>query len=57
LDLEALIRAVKLEQQVVIGADMNDHVGWCAREYDGTHGGHGYGNRNEERSDIPEMAQ
>jgi len=38
LNLEALIKALKLEERVV-----NGHVGWCAREYDGVHGGHGMG--------------
>jgi len=41
----------------VIGADMNGHVGLEAGGYEGVHGGHGFGDRNEEGSNLLEMAE
>ena len=56
-DLEALIRPIPNTEQIVIGADMNGHVGEDCGGYEEVHGGHGYGARNEEGSNLLEMAQ
>ena len=57
VDVEALSRTVKVDEHIVIGADMNGQVVCCAGEYDGIHVGHGYENGNDEGRDILEMAQ
>jgi len=48
---------VPINERVVIGADMNGHVGLEAGGYEGVHGGHGFGDRNEEGSNLLEMAE
>ena len=56
-ELETLARSVPQSEQLVIGADMNGHVGSDANGYEGIHGGYGYGVRNEEGSRFLEMVQ
>ena len=41
---------------VIIGGDLNGHVGKEVNGYEGVHGGYGYGIRNTEDEDILEMA-
>jgi hypothetical protein len=47
VNVEALTKTVKADAHIVIGADMNGHVERGAGEYDGAHGGHGYGDIND----------
>jgi hypothetical protein len=56
-DLEAVIRNIPATEHLVMGADMNGHVGTDINGYEGVHGGHGYGIRNEEGDRFLEMAQ
>ena len=56
-DMEALIRSIPDTERVVIGADMNSHVGTMDDTYVEVHGGHGYGRQNEDGSRFLEMAQ
>lgn len=56
-DFEALIRSMPAAEKVVVGADMNGHVGANTDGYEGVHGGHGYGSRNDEGVSLLEAAQ
>ena len=56
-DMETLIRSVPATDQIVIGADMNGHVGMKDEAYVHVHGGHGYGQQNTEGGALLEMAQ
>jgi len=56
-EVEALVRGIPADEKVIIGADMNGHVGVNTAGYEGVHGGYGYGNRNEEGIRLLEMAQ
>ena len=51
------IRSMPATEHLVIGADMNGHVGEDAVGYDGVHGGHGFGSRNEEGNRLLEIVQ
>jgi len=57
MDLEAFVRAVPINERVVIGADMNGHIGLEAEGNEGVHGGHGFADRNEEGRNLLEMAE
>ena len=50
------MHAVKDEEIVVIGGDLNRHVGKNCDRYDGVHGGYGYGVTNVEGEKILEFA-
>ena len=52
-----MVGEVKESEVLVIGGDLNGHVGKDCDGYDGVHGGHGYGERNEEGEKILDMAQ
>jgi len=41
---------------VVLAGDTNGHVGSNSVDYDGTHGGYGFGDRNTDSSRILEFA-
>ena len=56
-DLEDMVGKVKKSEVLVIGGDLNGHVGKDCDGYDEVHGGHGYGERNEEGEKILDMAQ
>ena len=45
------------DEKLVIGGDLNGHVGGESNGYDGVHGDHGYGLRNEEGEKILDLAQ
>uniref|UniRef100_UPI00358FD06E craniofacial development protein 2-like n=1 Tax=Myxine glutinosa TaxID=7769 RepID=UPI00358FD06E len=47
---------VKDEEVVVVGGDLNGHVGRSMDSFDGVHGGYGYGVRNGEGERILEFA-
>jgi exonuclease III len=51
-ELMELVAGMGKGEEVVIGGDMNGHVGESAEGYEEAHGGHGYGTRNEEGERI-----
>ncbi|GKG21374.1 craniofacial development protein 2-like protein, partial [Tanacetum coccineum] len=46
--LDELVRECPPDQRLIIGGDLNGHIGAATDEYTGVHGGFGYGARNEE---------
>ncbi|XP_063609372.1 craniofacial development protein 2-like [Penaeus indicus] len=46
--LEQSVREIPGEEEIILGADLNCHVGETAGGYEVCHGGFGYGLRNEE---------
>ena len=48
MDLEGLIKEVSEDEKLVIGDDLHGHVGRESNGYDGVHGDHGHGLRNED---------
>ena len=54
-DLISLTSKVGDNEFLIIGGDLNGHVGKDADGYQGIHGGYGYGNRNVEGERILEM--
>ncbi|MDL1135817.1 hypothetical protein PS057_20960 [Yersinia pestis] len=55
-DLEGVLLEIPQGEMVFIGGDLNGHVGRDVDGYIGVHGGHGYGNRNEEGKNILEFS-
>ena len=55
-DLEGVLLEIPQGEMVFIGGDLNGHVGRDGDGYIGVHGGHGFGNRNEEGKDILEFS-
>ncbi|KFD54743.1 hypothetical protein M513_04443 [Trichuris suis] len=51
-DLEALISSIPEEEYLLLGADLNGHVGKMKDDAGACHGGHGYGARNQEGERI-----
>src|SRR3989442_1313419 len=56
LSLSKIVDDIGQEEFVVIGGDMNGHVGEKVAGYEGVHGGKGYGVRNTEREMLLEFA-
>src|SRR3989442_494730 len=56
LALSRLVDEIGEEEFLVIGGDMNGHVGAKAAGYEGVHGGKGYGVRNTEGEMLLEFA-
>ena len=56
LALSRLVDEIGQEEFLVIGGDMNGHVGAKAAGYEGVHGGKGYGVRNTEGEMLLEFA-
>ncbi|KAJ0177749.1 hypothetical protein K1T71_006622 [Dendrolimus kikuchii] len=50
-----VLRGIPLSQGVVLGGDLNGHVGKTWEEFDCVHSGFGYGSRNAEGEDILRM--
>ena len=46
--LEQIMTNIKLEEEILIGADLNGHVGRDRSGLEQEHGGHVFGDRNEE---------
>lgn len=38
--------------EIFVGGDLNGHVGWRPDGYQGVHGGHGFGERNDDGNRI-----
>ncbi|GJS91806.1 retrovirus-related pol polyprotein LINE-1, partial [Tanacetum coccineum] len=54
--LDELVRECPTDQRLIIGGDLNGHIGAAADGYAGVHGGFGFGDRNEEGCTILEFA-
>ena len=48
--------SIPQNEMVVLAGDTNGHVGSNSVDYDGTHGGYGFGDRNTDSSRILEFA-
>ena len=55
--MEELIRPFSEKDKIVIGADLNRHIGRGNTGYERWHGGFGYGERNQEGDNILEFTQ
>jgi hypothetical protein len=51
-ELDALVSSVPISEKLFIGGDLNGHVGSTRVDFDGVHGGFGYGSRNQEGEGI-----
>ena len=54
--LQDTIRKVGAGETLVIFGDLSGHIGKLANNYEGVHGGYGYGLRNKEGENILELA-
>ncbi|XP_071718536.1 uncharacterized protein [Rutidosis leptorrhynchoides] len=54
--LDEVVRMCPTDHRLLIGGDLNGHIGTDVEVYAGTHGGFGYGVRNEEELSILEFA-
>nr|XP_009803700.1 PREDICTED: craniofacial development protein 2-like [Nicotiana sylvestris] len=45
-EFDGLVHGILLTQMLFTGGDFNGHIGATSREYDGMHGGFGFGVRN-----------
>ncbi|XP_071708473.1 uncharacterized protein [Rutidosis leptorrhynchoides] len=54
--LDEVVRLSPPDHRLLIGGDLNGHIGTDAKGYVGVHGGFGYGVRNEEGISILEFA-
>jgi hypothetical protein len=55
-ELDALISSVHISEKLIIGGDLNGHVGSTRVGFDGVHGGFGYVSRNKEAKGILNFA-
>ncbi|KAM2034227.1 hypothetical protein ACFX16_037464 [Malus domestica] len=55
-DLGDLVKGIAQTEKVFIGGDLNGHVGNETCNYGGFHGGHGFGERNEDGEAILDFA-
>jgi hypothetical protein len=55
-ELDALVSSVPISKKLFIGGDLNGHVGSSRIDFDGVHGGFGYGSRNQEGECILNFA-
>ena len=56
-ELEELIRSLSEKDKIVIGADLNGHIGRGNTGYERWHGGFGNGEKNQEGDNILEFTQ
>ncbi|XP_071727016.1 uncharacterized protein [Rutidosis leptorrhynchoides] len=54
--LDQVVRMCPLDHRLLIGGDLNGHIGTNVEGYPGAHGGFGYGVRNEEGLSILDFA-
>ncbi|KAM2399376.1 hypothetical protein ACFXTH_035947 [Malus domestica] len=55
-DLGDLVQGIAQTEKLFIGGDLNGHVGRETGNYEGFHGGHGFGERNEDGEAILDFA-
>ncbi|PWA80379.1 craniofacial development protein 2 [Artemisia annua] len=53
--LDELVRECPPDQRLIIGGDLNGHIGAATDGYAGVHGGFGFGVRNDEGRSILEF--
>ena len=56
-ELEELIRSLSEKDKIVIGADLNGHIGRGNTGYERWHGGFGHGEKKQEGDNILEFTQ
>ena len=56
-NLESEMRRIPLHEELVIGGDLNGHVGKDRSNFEREHGGHRYGQQNPEGESILSFAQ
>ena len=56
-ELESMVRQLPESEKVIVGADLNWHIGQTADGFEDEHGGCGYGSKNEDGERILELAQ
>ena len=56
-NLESEMRRIPLHEELIIGGDLNGHVGKDRSNFEREHGGHGYGQQNPEGESILRFAQ
>ncbi|XP_071685643.1 uncharacterized protein [Rutidosis leptorrhynchoides] len=54
--LDEVVRGCPADHRLIIGGDLNGHIGAETEGYEGAHGGFGFGPRNEEGRSILEFA-
>ncbi|XP_071686886.1 uncharacterized protein [Rutidosis leptorrhynchoides] len=54
--LDEVVRSCPADHRLLIGGDLNGHIGTDSEGYTGVHGGFGYGVRNEEGRSILDFA-
>ncbi|GJX51073.1 retrovirus-related pol polyprotein LINE-1 [Tanacetum coccineum] len=54
--LDKVVREVSMDQRVILGGDLNGHIGATTEGYEGVHEGFRYGVRNEEGRAILDFA-
>ncbi|GJW69836.1 craniofacial development protein 2 [Tanacetum coccineum] len=54
--LDEVVRESPTDQRLILGGDLNGHIGATTEGYSGLHGGFGYGVRNEECRSILDFA-
>ena len=57
--MEQIIRNIKTRrgEEIIIGADLNGHVGRDRSGFEQEHGGHSFGDINEEGEDVLRFVQ
>ncbi|XP_065866604.1 uncharacterized protein, partial [Euphorbia lathyris] len=55
-DLEKVVQQVPNDEKMVLGGDLNGHVGSRRDGFESVHGGYGFGDKNEAGNDILEFA-
>ena len=56
-NLKSEMRRIPLHEELIIGSDLNVHVGKDKSKFEREHGGHGYGQQNPEGESILSFAQ
>ena len=56
-NLESEMRRIPLHEELIIGGDLNGHIGKERSHFEREHGGYGYGQQNPEGESILSFAQ
>ncbi|KAL6579441.1 hypothetical protein OROMI_009657 [Orobanche minor] len=55
-DFEEVVERIPMSEKLIIGGDLNGHVGVSRDGFESVHGGFGFGDRNEAGNDILDFA-
>ena len=55
-DLDSMVSTVPVSEKLLIGGDLNGHVGVTNVGFERVHGGFGYGSRSQEGEDVLNFA-